>query len=180
MENDTTRVILVDDNDKQIGTEDKLKAHMDGGKLHRAISIFVFNTKGETMLQRRALSKYHTPGLWSNTCCSHPFPGEKTIDAAHRRLKEEMGFDCNMKEEFSFVYKAPVGNGLTEWEYDHVIFGNYDSAPNPDPKEAMDWKWISLSELKRDISSNPEKYTPWLKIVIDKVISYVGQNRSKS
>ncbi|MEM3715356.1 MAG: isopentenyl-diphosphate delta-isomerase, partial [Nitrososphaeria archaeon] len=98
MESRSQLVVLVDENDKQIGTEEKIKAHMNGGKLHRAISIFVLNSKGETMLQRRALSKYHTPGMWSNTCCSHPFPNESVLDAAHRRLKEEMGFDCEMKE----------------------------------------------------------------------------------
>ncbi|MEM0087033.1 MAG: isopentenyl-diphosphate Delta-isomerase [Candidatus Micrarchaeaceae archaeon] len=172
MENRSQLVVLVDENDKQIGTEEKIKAHMNGGKLHRAISIFVLNSKGETMLQRRALSKYHTPGMWSNTCCSHPFPNESVLDAAHRRLKEEMGFDCEMKEAFSFIYKTPVGNGLTEWEYDHVIFGSYDGKATPNPDEVMDWRWISLDDLKKEIQKDGEKFTPWLKIVLYKVIQY--------
>ncbi len=162
-------VVLVDENDSEIGTEEKMKAHMNGGTLHRALSIFVFNGRGETMLQRRALSKYHTPGMWSNTCCSHQMPGESTIDAAHRRLKEEMGFDCSMREAFNFPYKAEVGNGLTEQEYDHIVFGTYDGEPRPNPKEVMDWRWIGIKKLKREISSEPENFTPWLRLMINDV-----------
>jgi isopentenyl-diphosphate delta-isomerase len=168
--NDMQKVILVDDNDRQVGLEDKLKAHQNGGKLHRAFSVFIFNSKGETMLQQRAMSKYHTPGKWTNACCSHPMPGESTIAAAHRRLKEEMGFDCDMEEKFSFVYKAEVGNGLTEHEYDHVIFGKYDGKPKLNKQEAMAYKWISLTKLKEELQRNPEDFTPWLRIVVDKVI----------
>jgi len=168
--NDMQKVILVDDNDRQVGLEDKLKAHQNGGKLHRAFSVFIFNSKGETMLQQRAMSKYHTPGKWTNACCSHPMPGETTIAAAHRRLKEEMGFDCDMEEKFSFVYKAEVGNGLTEHEYDHVIFGKYDGKPKLNKQEAMAYKWISLTKLKEELQRNPEDFTPWLRIVVDKVI----------
>ncbi len=162
-------VVLVDSNDKELGTEEKMKAHMNGGKLHRALSVFVFNDKGETMLQRRAMSKYHTQGKWSNTCCSHQKPGESTIDAAHRRLKEEMGFDCEMHEEFNFPYEAEVGNGLTEQEYDHIVFGRYDKAPNPNKSEVMDWRWISISNLKKEIAKTPENFTPWLKLMINEI-----------
>ncbi len=168
--NDNQKVVLVDENDKQIGLEDKLKAHQNGAKLHRAFSVFVFNSSGETMLQQRAMSKYHTPGKWTNACCSHPFPGEGVLDAAHRRLKEEMGFDCEMHEKFSFIYKADVGNGLTEHEYDHVIFGKYEGKPALNREEAMDYRWISLQKLKEEIQRNPEKFTPWLRMVVDKVI----------
>ncbi|MEM0094335.1 MAG: isopentenyl-diphosphate Delta-isomerase [Candidatus Micrarchaeaceae archaeon] len=172
MEGGSQLVVLVDENDRELGTEEKIKAHMNGGKLHRAISIFVINSNGETMLQQRALSKYHTPGLWSNTCCSHPFPNESVLDAAHRRLKEEMGFDCEMKEAFSFIYKTPVGNGLTEWEYDHVIFGSYEGVASPNPEEVADWRWVSFADLKREVANDGSKFTPWLKIVLDRVIEY--------
>jgi isopentenyl-diphosphate delta-isomerase len=168
--NDMQKVILVDDNDRQVGLEDKLKAHQNGGKLHRAFSVFIFNSKGETMLQQRAMSKYHTPGKWTNACCSHPMPGESTIAAAHRRLKEEMGFDCDMKEKFSFVYKAEVGNGLTEHEYDHVIFGKYDGKPKLNKEEAMDYRWIALPRLKEEIRENPDRFTPWLRIALARVV----------
>ena len=169
--NDKQKVILVDESDRQLGLEDKLKAHQNGAKLHRAFSVFVFNNKGETMLQKRAMGKYHTPGKWTNACCSHPYPGEDVIDAAHRRLSEEMGFDCEMEEMFSFVYKAEVGNGLTEHEYDHVIFGRYEGEPEPNKEEVMDYRWISLENLSREITEEPESFTPWLRIAIDRVKS---------
>jgi isopentenyl-diphosphate delta-isomerase len=163
-------VILVDENDRQIGTAEKMQAHMNGGKLHRAISIFVFNSKGELMLQKRAMSKYHSKGLWTNTVCTHPRPGESLEDAAHRRLKEEMGFDCPLKEVFSFIYKADVGSGLTENEYDHVFFGIYDKEPHPNPEEADGWKWEKLENIYADMKKNPDKYTAWFKIIIERVI----------
>ncbi|MGC9037591.1 MAG: isopentenyl-diphosphate Delta-isomerase [Candidatus Micrarchaeia archaeon] len=167
---DRQKVVLVDEHDNEVGIEDKLEAHKNGGKLHRAFSIFVFNSKGETMLQKRAEGKYHSAGKWSNTCCSHPAPGEAVIEAAHRRLQEEMGFDCDMEEKFSFIYRADVGNGLTEWEYDHVIFGRYDGEPNINKEEASAYKWISLDMLKKDVEENPQNYTPWLRICLDRVI----------
>lgn len=169
-DSDTQKVILVDENDRQIGLEDKLKAHQNGAKLHRAISIFVFNSNGETMLQRRAMGKYHTPGRWSNTCCSHPMPGEDVADAAHRRLSEEMGFDCEMHEAFSFIYRAEVENGLTEHEYDHVFFGTFEGEPRLNPDEVMDYKWMGLDALKSEIEKKPKEFTPWLMIVLDRVI----------
>lgn len=173
--NDSQKVILVDESDRQIGLEEKLKAHRNGAKLHRAFSVFVFNSKGETMLQQRATSKYHTQSKWTNTCCSHPMPNESVAEAAHRRLKEEMGFDCKMEETFSFIYKAEVGNGLTEHEYDHVFFGTYDGKPNLNKEETMNFRWIPLAKLKEEVQKNPDNFTPWLRISLDKVIAAYGK-----
>jgi isopentenyl-diphosphate Delta-isomerase len=169
---DTQKVILVDERDNPTGLEEKLKAHQNGGKLHRAISIFVFNKKGETMLQQRAMSKYHAAGKWSNTCCSHPMYEESVDAAAHRRLMEEMGFDCDMRKVFTFIYKAEVGNGLTEHEYDHVIFGSYDGEPKLNKEEAMDFRWVPLDKLHDEIIKTPDRFSPWLRIVLDRVIDY--------
>lgn len=163
-------VILVDENDNQIGTERKLAAHQDGGKLHRAFSIFIFNSKGETLLQQRAHTKYHAPLMWANACCSHPFPGETTLDAAHRRLGEELGFDCPLQEKFSFIYREPVGNDLTEYEFDHVFFGVYEGEMDLNRDEVETVKWISTGELKGNIKSNDRDYAPWLRICLDQVI----------
>ncbi len=167
------QVILVDKRtDRRIGTEEKLKAHdKDTGRWHRAISIFVFNKKGETMLQQRDAGKYHSGRQWSNTCCSHPMPGERAITSAHRRLKEEMGFDCRMREVFDFPYEADVGHGLREREYDHIIFGNYDKDPKPNPKEVQDWKWMDMARLQKEIKKNPKNFTPWLRLMIDRVVA---------
>ena len=173
--NDLQQVILVDEKDRQLGLEDKMGAHQNGAKLHRAFSVFVFNSKGETLLQQRAMSKYHSQGKWTNTCCSHPMPGETAEQAAHRRLKEEMGFDCEMREAFSFIYRADVGNGLTEHEFDHVFFGTYEGKPKPDKDEVMDYRWVSLDELKKEIQKTPEAFTPWLRIGLDRVISSYGK-----
>lgn len=169
--NDSQKVILVDENDRQIGLEEKLAAHQNGAKLHRAISVFVFNTKGETMLQRRGMGKYHSQGKWANTCCSHPFPNESVADAAHRRLREEMGFDCDLREVYSFIYKADVGNGLTEYEYDHVFFGTYDGAPKLNKEEAMDYRWVSLEKLREEVEKQPDRFAPWLRITLPRVAS---------
>jgi isopentenyl-diphosphate Delta-isomerase len=172
------QVILVDHNDREIGLEEKLRAHQNGGKLHRAFSIFIFNRKGETMMQQRAETKYHGGGLWSNTVCSHPRKGETPVEAAHRRLKEEMGFDCEMHEVFEFEYEAKMDKGLTEHEYDHVVFGTYDNEPKPNPEEVKDWKWVSLNALKDDMKKNPNSYTPWLKIAIDDIITHHKQEKA--
>ena len=166
------KLILIDENDKELGFEEKLKAHQNGGKLHRAFSVFVFNSKGELILQQRAEEKYHSALLWTNTCCGHPRPGEDVLAAAHRRLKEEMGFDCELSEKFSFIYKVDFENSLSENEFDHVLFGKFEEEPKPDPKEATDWKWVGLGELKTDIKENPEKYTYWFKICLDKILKY--------
>jgi isopentenyl-diphosphate delta-isomerase len=176
MYNQRNMVVLVDRNDREIGIEDKLKAHQKGGKLHRAITIFIFNRKGETLLQQRAMTKYHTPGKWSNTCCSHPMPNKSVVAAAHRRLMEEMGFDCKIDEAFAFTYIADVGNGLTENEYDHVFLGSYDGNPKPNKDEVMSFRWISLDKLKDEIDRDQGSFTPWLKIVIDRVIAYRKNN----
>ncbi|MDE1868701.1 MAG: isopentenyl-diphosphate Delta-isomerase [Candidatus Micrarchaeota archaeon] len=163
-------VVLVDENDNEIGLEEKLKAHQNGAKLHRAVSVLLFNSKGQLLMQRRALSKYHSQGKWANTCCSHPFPGEDNLAAAQRRLKEEMGVECRLKEAFHYTYKAEVGNGLTEHEYDHIFFGEFDGMPKPNKDEVMDWKWMSLKDLRADMSRNPQNYAPWLSFT-DEVIN---------
>lgn len=157
------RVILVDKKDRAVGTEEKIKAHLQG-KLHRAFSILIFNKKGEILIQKRLRSKYHSGGLWTNTCCSHPRPKENLFSAAKRRLKEEMGIECNLKETFSFIYKAKVGD-LIENEFDHVFVGQFDGRPQPNKNEVEDWKWITIKNLKKDLKENPKKYTPWFKII---------------
>ncbi|MFH1187620.1 MAG: isopentenyl-diphosphate Delta-isomerase [bacterium] len=164
------KIILVDEHDNEIGAEEKLKAHREG-KLHRCFSILVFNSKNELLIQQRAKTKYHTPGLWTNTCCSHPRKGKNLKEEAQKRLKEEMGFNCELKEIFSFIYKAKFDNGLTEHEYDHVFIGKFDSEPNPNPEEADDYKWVSLDDLKKDITKNPKKYTPWFGIILKKLLT---------
>lgn len=170
--NDTKeRVVLVDENDQQIGTEDKLAAHQKG-MLHRAFSIFVFSRTGDLLLQQRAKGKYHSELLWTNTCCSHPRPEEDILAAAHRRLQEEMGFDCELREKFLFTYKAVLDHGITEYEIDHVFFGTYDGEVKSDPSEAADWKWISLDELARELDDNSAAYTAWLKNCFHKVQAY--------
>ena len=163
------KVILVDKNDKEIGREDKIKAHREG-KLHRAFSIFLFNKRGELLIQKRAKSKYHSPGLWSNTCCSHPRPDRELEDEVKRRLKEEMRIvEYDLKEVFSFTYNLKVGD-LIEHEFDHVFWGTFEGNPKPDPAEVESWKWVNLIELKKDIKENPGKYTAWFKLILDRVI----------
>lgn len=162
------QVILVDENDNQIGLMEKMEAHQKG-LLHRAFSVFVFNDKNQMLLQRRALSKYHSGGLWTNTCCSHPRDGESIVEAGTRRLREEMGFECELKSIFSFIYKAELDNDLTENELDHVLIGSWDNIPTPNPDEVDDWKYISLEDLVDDIETHPENYTVWFKLVFDRV-----------
>lgn len=166
----TERVILVDTEDKEIGSMDKMEAHQKG-KLHRAFSIFIFNSRGELLLQRRAIEKYHSGGKWTNTCCSHPRAGEETADAAERRLTEEMGMIADLQYVFSFLYKAELGNGLTEHEYDHVFFGQSDQVPDPDPAEVTDFRYIHPLALQQELAAHPDQYTEWLKICYDKVLS---------
>ena len=158
-------VILVDKHDKQIGVMEKMKAHREA-KMHRAFSVFVFNSKNELMLHKRASHKYHSGGLWTNTCCSHPRPGESTEEAAHRRLKEEMGFSCLIKKNFHFTYCRKLDNELTENELDHVYTGFYDKEPLLNPEEVEDWKWISKKDLLSSIESSPQLYTEWFKIIV--------------
>lgn len=163
-------VILVDEDDRELGTVEKMEAHRTSRR-HRAFSVFVFNSQGELMLQKRAETKYHSGKLWTNTCCSHPKPGESIDEAAHRRLLEEMGFDCELKEIFSFTYQAQLDRDLFEYEYDHVLVGSYDGKPTPDQEEVEDWKWIGLETLRCTIREKPEQYTCWFKISIDRVIA---------
>jgi len=162
------QVILVDKNNRKIGIEEKIKAHKED-KLHRAFSIFIFNSNGELLIQQRAKTKYHSGGLWSNTVCSHPKPNETYLQATHRRLKEEMGFDCKLKKLFCFTYNTGFQNGIIENEYDCVFIGKFDDKPKPNPREIMDYKWISIKKLKEDIISHPNKYSVWLKIALNRI-----------
>ncbi|CAM1356975.1 MULTISPECIES: isopentenyl-diphosphate Delta-isomerase [Tenacibaculum] len=158
------QVILVDEQDNPIGLMEKIEAH-EKALLHRAFSVFVFNNKGELMLQQRAKEKYHSPLLWTNTCCSHQRDGETNIEAGKRRLQEEMGFVCDLEEVFSFIYKAPFDNGLTEHELDHVLVGKFNDVPLINKAEVEAYKWMPLQEVKNDIDKKPEIYTEWFKII---------------
>lgn len=164
-------VVLVDKEDTELGKMEKILAHRLG-LLHRAFSIFIFNEKNELLLQQRADSKYHSAGLWTNTCCSHPTSGENLNDATTRRLYTEMRLRCKTEFAFSFIYKAEVENGLSEYEYDHVYFGITNDLPDPDPQEAKAWKYVNLSDLETDITLHPGKYTEWLKICLTKVVNH--------
>jgi len=166
-------IILVNDSDVQVGVQDKVSVHQSG-LLHRAFSVFIFNSKNELLLQQRADEKYHSPGLWTNTCCSHPVPGEKTIDACQRRLMEEMGLKCELRHIFSFIYKCTFSNGLIEHEFDHVYVGYTDDSPVINKNEAKDWKYISLNNLEREIELQPENFTEWLKICFPRLIEHTN------
>lgn len=169
------QVILVDQNDNQIGLMPKMEAHKKA-LLHRAFSVFVFNAKNQLMLQQRALHKYHSPGLWTNTCCSHQREGESNIEAGKRRLFEEMGFVTELKETISFIYKAPFDNGLTEHELDHVLVGSYEDAPKINEEEVASWKWMDLEEVRLDVKNRPELYTAWFKIIFEKFYNSLNQS----
>ena len=164
-------IILVNNKDEEIGYGEKLQVHLDG-KLHRAFSIYIFNSKHQLLIQKRAMHKYHSPGIIANSCCSHPRKGELLKQAVHRRLKEELGFDTDLKEIFSFVYNALFENDLTENEFLHVFIGEYDSVVNPNPSEVAEVKWINIPSLLKEIKDNPEKYAVWLKMALPKVLSY--------
>ena len=157
-------VILVDKNDNQLGLMEKIEAHKKA-VLHRAFSVFILNENNELLLQKRALSKYHSPGLWTNTCCSHPRDGESVINAGIRRLSEEMGFETELNTLFSFIYKAEFDNGLTEHEFDHVLLGRYNKNPLINKLEVSDWRWIDVELLKKDVVVSPYIYTVWFKII---------------
>ena len=160
------QVILVDEQDRELGASEKLAAHA-AGRLHRAFSIFVFDSDGRLLLQRRAKSKYHSGGLWSNTCCGHPRPDEATPTAARRRLREEMNFDCELRAAFEFLYRAEFENELIEHEYDHVFVGDFDGAFVPNESEVEDWRWATQDELRRDLRERPEEYTYWLRAALE-------------
>lgn len=168
------QVILVNEKDEQIGLMPKLEAHQKG-VLHRAFSVFIFNEQNELMLQQRALHKYHSPGLWTNTCCSHQRDGETSLAAGERRLQEEMGFVVPLKETTSFIYKAPFDNGLTEHELDHILLGTYSGVPEICEDEVAAWKWMPLEAVKDDIKARPEIYTAWFKIIFDKFYNHLTQ-----
>ncbi len=164
-----TQVILVDENDNKIGTMDKLEAHQKGA-LHRAFSVFIFHPDGRLMLQKRAEDKYHSAGLWTNTCCSHPRPGESVMDAAHRRLKEEMGFDCPLTEVHSLIYRTEFSNGLIEHEFDHVLVGTWNGEPKINPSEVSEWLWVLPETLRDELLRYPEKYSYWLKAAFEQTL----------
>ncbi len=164
-------VVLVNENDEPLGTMEKMEAH-EKGLLHRAFSIFIFNAQGEMLIHQRAKHKYHSGGLWTNACCSHPRENENPVQAAHRRLMEEMGFDCELKKAFEFTYKSKLDNELTEHEYDHVFLGEYGSEPPFNTDEVADYKYIAVDELLVNINENPELYTEWFKIAIKKVVEF--------
>jgi isopentenyl-diphosphate delta-isomerase len=165
------KVILVNEQDKPLGSMEKMEAHK-AGVLHRAFSVFIFNSNGELLLQQRAQSKYHSGGLWTNTCCSHPQPGEDTNEAAKKRLQEEMGFTTGLIKVFDFTYKAIMENGLIEHEFDHVFAGNYDGPVPFNTEEVMDWSFMSIDELRSELASHPQKFTSWFRLAFPKLESW--------
>jgi len=167
------QVILVNEKDEKIGLMAKMEAH-EKALLHRAFSVFIFNDKNELMLQQRAAHKYHSPLLWTNTCCSHQRDGESNIEAGKRRLQEEMGFVCEIEEKTSFIYKAPFDNGLTEHELDHVMVGYYNESPVINKEEVESYKWMTLEDVKSDMKRHPEIYTEWFKIIFEKYYSSIN------
>jgi isopentenyl-diphosphate delta-isomerase len=164
-------VILVDPNDIQVGTRGKLQAHRHG-ELHRAFSVFLFSANGEMLIQKRAPAKYHTPGLWTNTCDGHPRPDETVVAGAQRRLEEEMGIRCPLAEAFTFVYRAELGAGLVENEYDHVLIGRFDGEPGPNAQEYSAWRWIDRETLTEQVRAHPDSYAPWFTIALNRVWAY--------
>jgi isopentenyl-diphosphate delta-isomerase len=171
-------VILVDQYDSQIGVEEKLKAHREG-KLHRAFSVFIFNDQGEMLLQKRAANKYHSGGLWTNACCSHPRPAETVEQAARRRLREEMGFECVLQKAFHFIYKARLNGDLIEHEFDHVFIGHYNGAVFPDASEVAAYRWIGAQALHHELKQSQENYTAWFKLAFERALKFEATNRRR-
>ena len=169
------KVILVNSNDEPIGLMPKMEAH-EKAFLHRAFSVFVINSNNELMLQQRALQKYHSPGLWTNTCCSHQRDGEENIEAGLRRLQEEMGFETSLEYLFNFIYKAPFDNGLTEHELDHVMLGRYEGDPSINLEEVASWKWMDIDLIHADLINNPADYTVWFAIIFDRFYNHLKEN----
>jgi isopentenyl-diphosphate delta-isomerase len=172
------QVLLVDENDQEIGIMEKMQAHREG-LLHRAFSVLIFNSKNELLLQKRAVKKYHSGGLWTNTCCSHPRPEEQIVSAANRRLKEEMGIQAELNPLFHFIYKTELDNDMIEHELDHVLIGISDSLPNLNPEEAEDYRFISLAELNKEIKAFPDNFTVWFKIIIQHYQDHLTSNGSQ-
>lgn len=168
-------VILVDSNDSEIGLMEKMEAH-EKGLLHRAFSVFLFNDSSELLLQKRASTKYHSPDLWTNTCCSHPRKGETIVEAGKRRLVEEMGITADLKSQFTFIYKAELDQGLTEHEYDHVLFGSFNSTPNINLDEVSEWKYVHPDLIQQELDSHPQLYTEWFKICFPRVLEALKTN----
>ena len=171
-----TEVILVDENDSPLGVMEKMEAHRKAA-LHRAFSVFIMNKKDEMLLQRRALSKYHSPGLWTNACCSHPNPGELTFDAASRRLNEEMGFNCALTSIGSFIYKTEFENGLTEHEFDHMFLGQYNGLVSPDKTEVEEYNWLSIQEIDAFLEKDAQEFTSWFKIAYPLLKKWIKENK---
>ena len=163
-----TEVVLVDEQDQPVGSMEKMQAHVEG-KLHRAFSVFIFNSRGEMLLQQRAAEKYHSGGLWTNACCSHPYPGEETAEAAKRRLKEELGFEASLVKVFDFVYKAGFANGLTEHEFDHVFTGLYEGQIDFNPEEVMDIAYRDMEQIRQSLSTDPQQYTAWFQLAFPRI-----------
>lgn len=172
-----TEVLLVDENDQPIGRREKLAAHVSG-ELHRAFSVFLFDSSGRWLLQRRQLDKYHAGGMWSNTCCSHPAPGEHTGEAAVTRLAFEMGVDAAIEPAFVFTYRAEFDNGLVEHEVDHVFVGRFEGTPNPNPAEVCEWRWVDTDALFGELDAHPERFTPWFREVAERVAAHVTTTAS--
>ena len=168
------KVILVTAKDEPIGFMPKIEAH-EKAVLHRAFSVFVINSRNELMLQQRAFKKYHSPGLWTNTCCSHQRDQEGNIEAGIRRLKEEMGFETDLEYLFNFIYKAPFDNGLTEHELDHVMLGRYENEPSINPEEVASWKWMNIDRIHIDLLDNPENYTVWFTIIFERFYNHIKE-----
>ena len=167
-------VVLINEKDEVQGLMNKLEAH-ENGLLHRAFSVFLFNKKGEMLLQKRASSKYHSPNQWTNAVCSHPRDEESYKNAALRRLNEELGITTDITEKFHFIYKADVGGNLWEHELDHVFIGTFDDEPKLNPDEVMAYRWVELDDLKKDMEKNPQNYTAWFKIIFEHYVSYIEE-----
>ena len=170
------RVILVDARNRQIGTMEKLEAHKKG-LLHRAFSIFIFNSNGEMLIHQRAKTKYHCGGLWTNACCSHPRPDEKIAEGLRRKLKQEMGFNTELQKAFDFTYRSELKNGLVEYEFDEVFIGIYNGDIHPNPEEVEAWKFLEMRDIKRDLELNPNRYTPWFRLLFDPISKYYSRLR---
>lgn len=163
------KVVLVNERDEAVGIEGKTRAHLLG-TLHRAFSVFVINSAGQLLVQKRAATKYHSRNLWSNTCCGHPRPEETITEASRRRLGEEMGFESNLREVFSFLYRANLEDGLIENEFDHVLVGQFEGIPTPNPSEISEWRWVDVGGLSVDVRRNPENYTCWFHISFERFL----------
>lgn len=170
-------VVLVDEKDRALATMDKLEAH-ELGLLHRAFSVFIFNNEGKMLIHKRALTKYHSGGLWTNACCSHPYPGEGALTAGKRRLHEELGFTCDLYKAFDFIYRAEVDNSLTEHEFDHVFVGNYSGMIKADPEEVAETKYVELDWLVKEIEINPNNFTTWFKIALPRLLRYMESEKA--